>query len=110
MNAKNDTSETGCCPRFNPEAWDEKEVTWTEKLFVKDQVRSFLHMCFLHDLPEVRQSLWQELRGSPGRGMKPRRSDGGGISHGYQLYQYGIRYVSLATSWQSPLSRCVEMC
>ena len=44
MNTQNETSETGCCPRFNPEAWEEKEITWTEKLFVKDKVRSFLHI------------------------------------------------------------------
>jgi len=37
-------SETGCCPRFNPEPWDEKEVTWQDKLFLKDHVRSFLHI------------------------------------------------------------------
>ena len=37
-------SETGCCPRFNPEPWDGKEVTFQDKLFVKDQVRSFLHI------------------------------------------------------------------
>ena len=37
-------SETGCCPRFNPEPWDEKEVNWQDKLFIKDHVRSFLHI------------------------------------------------------------------
>ena len=37
-------SETGCCPRFDPKPWDEKEITWKNKLFVKDQVRSFLHI------------------------------------------------------------------
>jgi hypothetical protein len=37
-------SETGCCPRFNPEPWDEKEVTWQDKLFLKDHVSSFLHI------------------------------------------------------------------
>ena len=37
-------SETGCCPRFNPEPWDEKEVTWQDKLFLKDHIRSFLHI------------------------------------------------------------------
>jgi hypothetical protein len=44
MNTQNETNETGCCPRFNPDAWDEKEITWTEKLFVKDKVWSFLHI------------------------------------------------------------------
>jgi len=37
-------SETGCCPRFNPEPWDEKEITWQDKLFLKDRVSSFLHI------------------------------------------------------------------
>lgn len=37
-------SETGCCPRFNPEPWNEKEIVFKDKLFVKDQSRSFLHI------------------------------------------------------------------
>jgi len=40
----NEQAETGCCPRFNPEPWQEKEMTFKEKLFVKDHVRSFLHI------------------------------------------------------------------
>jgi len=35
---------TGCCEPFNREPWDDKEVTWDNKLFVKDHVTSFLHM------------------------------------------------------------------
>jgi hypothetical protein len=39
------TSESkSCCPAFQPEAWDEKEIQWEEKLFVKDRYRSFLHI------------------------------------------------------------------
>ncbi|MBN2589683.1 MAG: hypothetical protein JXA96_07465 [Sedimentisphaerales bacterium] len=41
LNVKN---ETGCCPRFNPEPWQEKEVTFNDKLFIKDHVTSFLHI------------------------------------------------------------------
>ena len=37
-------SETGCCPRFDPEPWDEKEIAFQNKLFIKDHVRSFLHI------------------------------------------------------------------
>jgi hypothetical protein len=37
-------SETGCCPRFNPQPWDKKEITFNDKLFIKDHVRSFLHI------------------------------------------------------------------
>lgn len=40
---KND-SETQCCPRFDPEPWHDKEMTWEDKLFVKDTVLQFMHM------------------------------------------------------------------
>jgi hypothetical protein len=33
-----------CCPPFDPEGWQEKELTWEEKRFVKDRVRCFLHI------------------------------------------------------------------
>jgi hypothetical protein len=35
---------TGCCPPFDPASWQEREVTWKEKPFVTDRVRSFLHV------------------------------------------------------------------
>ncbi len=35
---------TGCCDIFNPEPWQEKEITWNNKLFVKDRITSFLHI------------------------------------------------------------------
>ena len=37
-------SETGCCPRFDPKPWDEKEITWKDKLFLKDRVISIFHI------------------------------------------------------------------
>jgi hypothetical protein len=37
-------SETGCCPRFDLVPWNEKELTWKDKLFLKDHVRSFFHI------------------------------------------------------------------
>lgn len=35
---------TGCCEPFNSEPWQDKEITWQDKIFVKDHVISFLHM------------------------------------------------------------------
>jgi hypothetical protein len=35
---------TGCCEPFDPQPWQDKELTWQDKLFVKDHVASFLHM------------------------------------------------------------------
>ena len=37
-------SETGCCPRFVPEPWQEKELQWDHKLFLKDRVRCAFYM------------------------------------------------------------------
>ena len=36
--------ETGCCPRFNPALWQEKEIQFNNKLFIKDHVMSIFHM------------------------------------------------------------------
>lgn len=35
---------TGCCEPFNPDPWQNKEISWKEKMFVKDHVTSFLHI------------------------------------------------------------------
>jgi len=35
---------TGCCPRFDPTAWDGQDVTWNDKLFVRDRVHCLLHV------------------------------------------------------------------
>jgi len=33
-----------CCPRFNPEPWDDKTIPWEKKRFVKDRVISVFHI------------------------------------------------------------------
>ena len=33
-----------CCPKFVPEPWDEKTITWNEKKFLRDHVVCFLHI------------------------------------------------------------------
>jgi hypothetical protein len=35
---------TGCCDPFDPVPWQDKEITWKDKIFVKDHVTSFLHI------------------------------------------------------------------
>ncbi|MFA4873547.1 MAG: hydrolase [Patescibacteria group bacterium] len=35
---------TGCCDPFDPAPWQDKEITWKDKIFVKDHVTSFLHI------------------------------------------------------------------
>jgi hypothetical protein len=36
--------KTGCCEPFDPKPWDEKEIVWKDKLFVKDRILSIFHM------------------------------------------------------------------
>jgi hypothetical protein len=33
-----------CCSRFDPTPWDGKELRWQNKRFIKDRVRSILHI------------------------------------------------------------------
>lgn len=35
---------TQCCEPFNPEPWQDQEITWQDKIFVQDHVTSFLHI------------------------------------------------------------------
>lgn len=37
-------AESGCCPKFNPQPWQDKQITWKNKLFLKDHVRSIFHI------------------------------------------------------------------
>ncbi|OGD85902.1 hypothetical protein A2Z23_02990 [Candidatus Curtissbacteria bacterium RBG_16_39_7] len=38
------TKSTGCCEPFDPKPWQDKEITWDNKIFIKDHVTSFLHI------------------------------------------------------------------
>lgn len=33
-----------CCPKFNPEGWNNQELNWQEKKFVKGNAMSFLYI------------------------------------------------------------------
>lgn len=35
---------TGCCPPFDPATFEDKELHWDNKLFLKDHVTSFFHV------------------------------------------------------------------
>ena len=38
------TKLTGCCEPFDPKPWQDKEITWKYKIFVKDHLASFMHV------------------------------------------------------------------
>jgi hypothetical protein len=35
---------TGCCPRFDPAPWRDRELVWDDKPFVKEHVHAFFHV------------------------------------------------------------------
>jgi hypothetical protein len=35
-----------CCPKFNPEKWDQKTYTWNNKPFIKESMPTFFHIPF----------------------------------------------------------------
>ena len=35
-----------CCPKFNPEKWDQKTYVWDQKLFIKETVPALFHIPF----------------------------------------------------------------
>lgn len=37
-------ASTGCCPRFEPDAWRQRQLQWFDKLFVRAHVRSIFHV------------------------------------------------------------------
>lgn len=37
-------NEAVCCPRFDPEPWQEKEFEWNEKKFIKTNAITFLYV------------------------------------------------------------------
>ncbi|MDD5145490.1 MAG: hypothetical protein PHF44_01420 [Candidatus Pacebacteria bacterium] len=41
---ENQIKKTGCCEPFDPEPWQEKEIIWKDKIFIKDRVKSFFHI------------------------------------------------------------------
>ncbi len=40
----NEAQNTTCCPKFNPEPWDEKVFEWKDRKFIKDRVFTFFYM------------------------------------------------------------------
>jgi hypothetical protein len=53
--------ERQCCPRFDPDPWQDKEITWENKLFVKDTVVQFMHMPLPRQLGKAVGSMWKKI-------------------------------------------------
>jgi hypothetical protein len=67
MNTYN--AESGCCPRFSPEKWDDKEFVWDGKLFVKNRVCTFFYMPLNFGKVVVR--MWEKIEAAGAMSPEP---------------------------------------
>ena len=59
MEVLNPNAETGCCERFDPKPWENKEITWADKLFVKDNVMAVFHIPL--NIAQVITRMWAKI-------------------------------------------------
>ena len=52
-------NETGCCPRFDPEPWNEKEFVFEDKLFLKSGTINFMHMPL--NMKSMMNKTWKKI-------------------------------------------------
>jgi len=53
------TEEKICCPQFDPTPWQDKEITWTDKKFVKGTTTCFMHMPL--NMGSMMKKLWSKV-------------------------------------------------
>src|SRR5690242_5808834 len=46
QSTQNAVADTGCCPRFDPTPFQDAEIIWKDKPFVKERVHSVMHVPF----------------------------------------------------------------
>jgi len=69
-NEKNNTDQ--CCPPFDPAVWDQKEVVWQDKLFVKDSMPELFHIPLPGVIGKTISRVWQKIEKA---GAKPEDKD-----------------------------------
>jgi len=50
-----------CCPKFDPEPWDEKEVVFKDKMFIVDTIPQFLHMPLPGSFGKTVAKMWEKI-------------------------------------------------
>jgi hypothetical protein len=65
-------TETKCCPKFDPAPWQDKELIWKDKLFVRDTVPQFMHMPLPGSMGKTIGRMWKKIEES---GARPEDKD-----------------------------------
>ena len=64
--------EGECCPKFNPEPWDEKTHEWKDKLFIKETLPQLFHMPLPWMIGRMIQRMWKKAKDA---GAAPEKED-----------------------------------
>jgi len=64
MMEKHTAEKAECCPRFDPAPWNEKELTWKDKLFVMDRVPQFMHIPLPGAFGKTVGRTWKKIEGA----------------------------------------------
>ena len=51
-----------CCPKFNPDLWDEKTHNWEEKPFIRDTVKQLFHRPLPISFKRTVGRMWQKVQ------------------------------------------------
>ncbi len=65
-------SDAECCPKFDPEPWQEKELTWKDKLFIKETVPQFMHIPLPGTFGKAVGRMWKKIEDAQ---AKPEMND-----------------------------------
>ena len=61
-----------CCPKFDPEPWDNKQVSWENKLFIRETVPQLFHIPLPGSFGKVVTRMWQKIEQA---GARPENKD-----------------------------------
>jgi len=72
MNEENQNQKSECCPKFNPELWNEKIFEWKNKLFIRKDLPQILHMPLPGMIETMITKAWKMIEDA---GANPEKKD-----------------------------------
>ncbi|MDD5693534.1 MAG: hypothetical protein PHU86_03635 [Patescibacteria group bacterium] len=64
--------EKVCCPKFNPIPWEDKEVVFENRMFIKDTMTQIMHMPLPGSFAKIIGRMWEKIENA---NAKPAEKD-----------------------------------
>ena len=61
------TNHAECCPKFDPALYDQKELIWKNKLFIKDSMRVIMHFPIPGSFGKIIGRMWAKIEAADAR-------------------------------------------